>query len=90
MISSISMIKCGKVFDNLMIDVQPTNKKLVTRAIRIISIICKVSLKKAALLFRKAKKNIKAAIVMYFKKCALDKAKSLLKKSNFNLRRVIG
>ncbi len=36
-ISTTAMIKMGKVYQNLMIDVQPTNEKLVSRAIRIIS-----------------------------------------------------
>ena len=90
MISSISMIKQGKVYDNLMIDVQPTNKKLIKRAIGIISMVCKVPLNKAKSLFTKAKKNTKAAIVIHFKKCNLNKAIELLRKKNFNLRKVIG
>ena len=89
MLSSISMIKSGKVYENLMIDVKPTNKKLVKRAIRIISIICKVPLNKAKLLFKRAKKNVKAAIVMHFKNCSHEKAISILKNADFNLRKVI-
>ncbi|MBI3591871.1 MAG: N-acetylmuramic acid 6-phosphate etherase [Candidatus Melainabacteria bacterium] len=88
MLSSISMIKGGKVYKNLMIDVQPTNEKLIKRAIRIISIICKVSLNKASLLFNKAKKDTKAAIVMHFKDCDFETAKKLLLKAN--LRQLIG
>lgn len=90
MLSSIPMIKNGKVYGNLMIDVEPTNKKLIKRAIRIISIVCKVPLNKASNLFKKAHKDTKAAIVMYFKGCDLKRAKSLLKKANFNLRKIIG
>ena len=36
MISTASMIKMGKVYQNLMVDVQPTNEKLVSRAVRIL------------------------------------------------------
>lgn len=36
MISTTAMIKMGKVYQNLMIDVQPTNEKLVSRAVRIL------------------------------------------------------
>ena len=90
MLSSITMIKRGKVFNNLMLEVQPTNEKLIKRAIGIISSICKLSLNKAAYLFAKAKKNTKAAIVMHFKKCDLKTAKSLLQKANFNIREIIG
>ncbi len=90
MISSITMIKNGKVYEDLMIDVQPKNKKLIKRAISIISHICKLSLNKATILFYRAKKDTKAAIVMHYKKCSTNNAKSLLKKENFNLRKIIG
>ena len=90
MLSSISMIKAGKVYDNLMIDVQSTNKKLINRAIGIISIICKLPLNKSKVLFIKGKKNTKAAIVMHFKKCNFEDAKKILKKSGYNLRKIIG
>ncbi len=89
MLSSISMIKSGKVYGNLMIDVEPTNKKLINRAIRIISSICKVPLNKAKLLFKRAKKNTKAAIVMHFRKCSLKEAINKLKNVDFNLRQII-
>lgn len=89
MISSIVMIKAHKVFNNLMIDVQPSNEKLIKRATGIISNICKVSLNKAKKLFLRAKKNTKAAIIMHFKKCNLQSAKVLLEKTGYNLRKII-
>ena len=89
MLSSISMIKSGKVFKNLMIDVTPTNKKLIKRAIEIISTVCKVSFKKAKELFFKSGRNTKAAIVMHLKKASKEKAKEILKKTKFNLRKAI-
>ncbi len=90
MISSISMIHNSKVYKDLMIDVQPKNKKLIKRAIGIISHICKLPLNKANSLFYKANKDTKAAIVMHHKDCDFSKAKALLKKSNYNLRKIIG
>ena len=39
MISTASMIKMGKVYENLMIDVKPTNEKLVARSINIVKTI---------------------------------------------------
>lgn len=89
-ISSVSMIKQSKVYDDLMIDVQLTNKKLVKRAIGIISTICKVPLNIAKTLFLKAGKNTKVAIIMQKKRCDLATAKSLLKKKNYSLREIIG
>ena len=90
MISSITMIKNSKVYGNLMIDVQPRNKKLIKRAIGIISHICKLPLNKAKTLLYQANKNTKAAIVMHFKGCSLNSAKLILKKSNNDLRKIIG
>ena len=90
MISSITMIQNGKIYGDLMVDVQPINKKLIKRAIGIISYICKLPLNKAKILFYKANKETKAAIVMHFKNYSLNKAKSLLGKTNFNLRKIIG
>ncbi len=89
MLSSISMIKSGKVFNNLMIDVQPTNKKLIRRAVGIISTICKLPCNKAEKLFLKSKKNTKVAILMYFKRCDLKTARNLLLRANFDLRKII-
>lgn len=89
MLSSISMIKNGKVFNNLMIDVEPINKKLIKRALESISTVCKIPLNKAKALFKKANKNTKTSIVMHIKKCNLKTAKHLLKKSNYNLRKII-
>ncbi|MDD3171704.1 MAG: N-acetylmuramic acid 6-phosphate etherase [Bacilli bacterium] len=47
MISTTSMIKMGKVYENYMIDVQPTNKKLVARAESIVSQITGISIEEA-------------------------------------------
>ncbi len=90
MISSITMIKSGKVYKDLMVDVQPTNRKLIKRAVGIISYVCKLPLNRAEALLFKAKKNTKAAIAMHYRKCDLNTAISLLKKKSFNLRAIIG
>lgn len=89
MISSITMIKSGKVYDDLMIDVQPTNKKLVKRAIGIISMVCKLPLNKAEKVFIQSGKNTKIAIVMNKMQCSKTKAITLLNKKKGNLRKVI-
>lgn len=53
MLSTASMIKMGKVYENLMIDVQPTNKKLVSRAHNIIVQATGVSVEEAETYFNK-------------------------------------
>ncbi|MBO1626248.1 N-acetylmuramic acid 6-phosphate etherase [Bacillus arachidis] len=88
MISTASMIGVGKVYKNLMIDVQSTNEKLVERSKRIIMEATGVDYKEAAVYYEKAKRNVKAAIVMILLRCeygeALEKltdAKGFVKKT---------
>lgn len=64
MISTISMIGIGKVYNNLMVDVKPTNEKLVERAKRIIMQATEVDYETAARYFVEADQNVKLAIVM--------------------------
>ena len=64
MISTGIMIRQGKVYQNVMIDVLPTNEKLVERAERIIQTTTNVSLEKAAKILRDADKDVVLAIVM--------------------------
>lgn len=64
MISTISMIGIGKVFNNLMVDVKPTNEKLVERSKRIIMQATDVDYETAEKYFTEAEQNVKLAIVM--------------------------
>ncbi len=64
MISTISMIGIGKVFNNLMVDVKPTNEKLVERSKRIIMQATDVDYETAEKYFNEAEQNVKLAIVM--------------------------
>lgn len=64
MISTISMISIGKVYNNLMVDVKPTNEKLVERSKRIIMQATEVDYETAARYFVEAEQNVKLAIVM--------------------------
>lgn len=62
MISTSLMIKYGKVYHNLMVDVQPTNDKLVDRAIRIIDAATSCGPELAADYLRLSDNNVKVAI----------------------------
>lgn len=64
MLSTISMIGIGKVYNNLMVDVKPTNEKLVERSKRIIMEATGSSYEVAELKFVEAEENVKLAIVM--------------------------
>ncbi|WP_426355206.1 N-acetylmuramic acid 6-phosphate etherase [Exiguobacterium sp. R-39] len=64
MISTASMIGVGKVYQNLMVDVQSTNEKLEIRAKRMIVEATGVELETAARYFTSANGHVKTAIVM--------------------------
>ena len=64
MISTGVMIRQGKVYQNVMVDVQPTNDKLVDRACRIISETAAIPIAEALSFLRKADNNVALAIVM--------------------------
>lgn len=80
-ISTTLMIKLGKVYSNLMVDVQPKNEKLVERAASIIAQSIDVSLDKAKELFNQANRSVKHAIVMGLLNLDVDKADALLKEN---------
>ena len=64
MISTTSMIKVGKVYSNLMIDLKPVSEKLRSRARRILKVLTGVDTKTAHEVFMKAGCNLKVALVM--------------------------
>src|SRR5690625_582992 len=80
MISTISMVKIGKVYENLMVDVQATNEKLVDRAKRIIVEATGVPYEEAEQAFNEAG-SVKLAIVMVLSGSSKEEAEQALKKS---------
>src|SRR5215203_7128324 len=64
MLTTISMIRVGKTYGNLMVDVRTGSEKLKDRARRIITMVTGVDPEEAAELLKVAKWNVKAAIVM--------------------------
>jgi N-acetylmuramic acid 6-phosphate etherase len=64
MISTASMVKMGKVYENLMVDVQPTNAKLRQRAIRIVATATGMDHDDAQKLLDEAGWEVKTAVIM--------------------------
>ena len=89
MISTTTMIKLGKVYGNLMVDLMAVNDKLVDRGVRIISSIANVSYEIAKQKLFEAEKSVKVAIVMIKKNCDLKTSKNLLQSVDGNLHKVI-
>lgn len=89
MISTASMIRIGKVYQNLMVDVQSTNEKLTVRAKRIISEATGVDLLRAAKVYQEAHYNVKTAIVMILMNCSYEEAADNLQEANGFIRRAV-
>ena len=89
MLSTCSMIKLGKVYGNLMVDVKATNEKLIHRCERIVSIAADVTEEEAISYLEKCDYRPKIAIVMI--KCGVDAetAKKLLKEFDGRIADVV-
>ena len=90
MLTTISMIKVGKTYGNLMVDVQTGSEKLKDRARRIISIVTGLNYDAADALLKRSKWNVKAAIVMEKTHLTLTQALKRLKRSDDSVREAIG
>ncbi|MBO0589658.1 N-acetylmuramic acid 6-phosphate etherase [Sporosarcina sp. E16_8] len=74
MISTASMIGIGKVYENLMVDVQSTNEKLTERSKRIIMDATQVDYETAEDYYEKAQQQVKTAIVMILLQSSYEEA----------------
>ncbi len=81
MLSTISMIGIGKVYHNLMVDVKPTNEKLVERSKRIIMQATDCTYEVAEKTFIEAKQDVKLAIVMLLTNCSAKEGKEKLQRA---------
>jgi len=89
MLTTISMIRMGKTYGNLMVDVQTGSEKLKDRARRIVMMVAGGEYDEADSLLIKAKWNVKAAIVMRKANVTLTQALRLLKKSDDSIREAL-
>lgn len=90
MLTTISMIKFGKTYGNLMVDLKSGSEKLRDRARRIITMVTGIDYDEADALLKRAKWNVKAAIVMQKSNLTLPQAIRRLKKSDDSVRDAIG
>jgi N-acetylmuramic acid 6-phosphate etherase len=89
MISTISMVGVGKVYKNLMVDVQQTNLKLESRALNIIMNATDVDREKAKEVLTQANGHVKLAITMILLNCDAEAARAKLEESNGSIRKAI-
>lgn len=82
MITTSVMIKLGKVYGNLMVDLQPTNEKLMDRSVRIVAYATGIKDELAKRYINQSDKNPKIAIVMIKTGCSKEEAEKLLSSGN--------
>ncbi|SFE48827.1 N-acetylmuramic acid 6-phosphate etherase [Lentibacillus persicus] len=89
MISTTTMVKLGKVYENLMVDVHASNYKLMERARRIIMEITGVDYNEADQTLALTNNQVKPAIVMLKGGVSYSEAEEAIKKSNGYVRDAI-
>lgn len=89
MLTTASMVRMGKVYENMMIDLQMTNKKLVERSKKIIMTITGVDYESAEDYLIKSKGHVKTALVMILANVDYDVAQSRLQKADGFVRKAI-
>ncbi len=89
MITTLAMVRCGKVYKNYMVDVKASNLKLKARAARLICQITGVDEDTAQTLAKETKYNVKAAVVMVKLGIDQSEALALLKKHKGYLSKII-
>jgi N-acetylmuramic acid 6-phosphate etherase len=89
MITTGAMIRLGKTYGNLMVDLRATNDKLKDRSERIVIEVCGVSREEARALLDAADKSVKTAIVMQKLGVGRDEALAALEKAGGVIRRAI-
>ncbi|MBU3810535.1 MAG: N-acetylmuramic acid 6-phosphate etherase [Candidatus Niameybacter stercoravium] len=89
MLSTVSMIRVGKVYKNLMVDVQQTNEKLHVRAENIVMEITSCDRVEARNYLKESEGSVKVAIIMYLVGCKKEEALEKLEKAKGHIREAI-
>ena len=89
MISTISMVGIGKVYKNLMVDVQQTNLKLQSRAVNIVVNATGVDCNRAKDYLEEAGGSVKLAITMILLNCGLEEAVEKLNLANGHIKNTL-
>jgi N-acetylmuramic acid 6-phosphate etherase len=87
-ITTGAMIRLGKTYGNLMVDLRATNNKLIDRSQRIVMEVCGISRDEAKKLLEQADKSVKTSIVMQKRGVSRDEAKRLLAENGGVIRRI--
>ena len=85
-----AMIRLGKTYGNLMVDLKTWNEKLVDRGERIVMEVTGASREAACDAIKTAGNKVRTAIVMVHRKVSAEVAEQLLEQHDFHLRAILG
>ena len=90
MITTSAMVRWGKTYENLMVDVAPTSQKLVERARGLVMELASVDYDEAAALLDQTGFRVKPAVIMARSGVSIEEAERRLENSGGRLRRALG
>jgi N-acetylmuramic acid 6-phosphate etherase len=89
-ITTLAMVRLGKCYENLMVDLRATNQKLWDRGARIVAMLTGLERAAAMDLLRRADGQVKLAVVMHKRSVDIEQAKTLLAGAKGFLRAALG
>jgi anhydro-N-acetylmuramic acid kinase len=89
MFTTGSFAKLGKAYNNYMVDVKVSNKKLKNRALKMLQTIANIDSSESDILLEKAEGSVKLALLMKFKNYDLDIAKRILEENKGFLKKCL-
>ena len=88
-LSTAVMVRLGKVYDNLMVDVVANNRKLRARALGLVEVLARVDAARARELLEAAGGSVKVAVIMERRRVDAPAAKALLERHRGSLRELL-
>jgi N-acetylmuramic acid 6-phosphate etherase len=89
MLTTSAMIRLGKVYENMMIDLQQNSQKLIERSKKIIMIACGIDYNQAAHFLKESKGHVKSAILMALTGLNLEQVRTLLNKNDGFIKKAL-
>lgn len=90
MITTAAMIRTGKVYENLMVDLRPNSEKLIERGKRIVMILAGLDYEAAESVYERSGRNVKVAVVMERNGLDREAAERALEDAGGFLARALG
>jgi N-acetylmuramic acid 6-phosphate etherase len=89
MLTTAAMIKRGKVYENMMVDLQPNSQKLIERSKKIIMLATDTNYENASYFLKKSQGHIKTAILMALTGLNLEAAEKCLDRNEGFIKKAI-